>query len=218
MLKLGLSPEDSNLRHLVNEDLYAKNTRDSPKMGDSKNVDPWFWTVGRPANMTKAQEAEWSVELDRVKWFCDRANRDRAVEQKETVEEEFGRAIEFFKKSAAVWKALKDESVARSGRAAYAHLKYDMYTKLAEDCATVQASAPGLSEKDAKQEEEEAQAELARKGLLKKPSDSWKAHPIQSFTSSASPKTLYPVRYPIATRTCVASQTYWLGTSVAAWR
>ncbi|KAJ7290280.1 hypothetical protein C8J57DRAFT_1114319 [Mycena rebaudengoi] len=76
LLSLGLSDTDSTLRHLVNDDLYAKNTKDSPKMGESGDIDPWFWTVGRPAGMTPREEAEWSVELDRVKWFRDRGHRD----------------------------------------------------------------------------------------------------------------------------------------------
>jgi hypothetical protein len=62
LVALGLSETDPILRHLVNEELYAKNTRDSPKMGDSGDVDPWFWTVGRPAGLTPREEKAWSVE------------------------------------------------------------------------------------------------------------------------------------------------------------
>ncbi|KAJ6543417.1 hypothetical protein DFH09DRAFT_1367992 [Mycena vulgaris] len=175
MLRLGLSPTDKNLAHLVNDELYAKNTRDSPKMGESGDVDPWFWTVGRPANMTPREEKDWSVELDRVKWFRDRANRDRAVEQKELVEVEFGRTVASFKKSAEAWKTLEVGSVPRSGRAAYAHLKDVMYTKLAETCMQVHASAPVRSETDRVEEEKDALAELTRKGQLNQTiSDSWK--------------------------------------------
>lgn len=69
LLKLGLSEDDPNLLPLVNEELYAKNTRDSPKMGESGDVDPWFWTVGRPRNMTKREEEEWSVERECVIFY-----------------------------------------------------------------------------------------------------------------------------------------------------
>ncbi|KAJ7681689.1 hypothetical protein B0H17DRAFT_942799 [Mycena rosella] len=62
LLRLRLLPTDTCLAALANEDLYAKNTRDSPKMGESGDVDPWFWTVGWPANLTVRQEADWSVE------------------------------------------------------------------------------------------------------------------------------------------------------------
>ncbi|KAJ7602837.1 hypothetical protein DFH06DRAFT_986580 [Mycena polygramma] len=60
LLNLGLS--DPSLQPLINDELYAKNTRDAPKMGDSGAVDPWFWTVGRPANLTPREQKEWSVE------------------------------------------------------------------------------------------------------------------------------------------------------------
>ncbi|KAJ6527320.1 hypothetical protein DFH09DRAFT_935635 [Mycena vulgaris] len=76
MLRLGLSPTDKNLAHLVNDELYAKNTRDSPKMGESGDVDPWFWTVGRPANMTPREEKDWSVERELpIFWLCCTADK-----------------------------------------------------------------------------------------------------------------------------------------------
>ncbi|KAJ7912440.1 hypothetical protein B0H13DRAFT_1613667 [Mycena leptocephala] len=62
LLALGLSETDPIIKHLVNDELYAKNTRDSPKMGESGDVDPWFWTVGRPAGLTPLEEKEWSIE------------------------------------------------------------------------------------------------------------------------------------------------------------
>ncbi|KAJ7603599.1 hypothetical protein B0H17DRAFT_899078, partial [Mycena rosella] len=72
--------------------------------------------------------------VDRVRWFRDRANRDRAVEQKETVEAEFGWTIKSFTQSATAWKTLESMSEKNSGRAAYAHLKDLMYTELARQC------------------------------------------------------------------------------------
>ncbi|KAJ7213692.1 hypothetical protein C8J57DRAFT_1602006 [Mycena rebaudengoi] len=176
LLSLGLPEDDPILRHLVNDDLYAKNTKDAPKMGESGKIDPWFWTVGRPAGLSPLEEAEWSIELDRVKWFRDRATRDRAVEQKEIVEEEFSRTAASFTKYATTWRAIEVASGPRSGRAAYAHLKDDMYTKLAAACVKIYQSAPGLAEEDRVKEEAEQAAELKKKGLLNtKPSDSWKA-------------------------------------------
>ncbi|KAJ7609366.1 hypothetical protein DFH06DRAFT_1346392 [Mycena polygramma] len=173
LLNLGLS--DPSLQPLINDELYAKNTRDAPKMGDSGAVDPWFWTVGRPANLTPREQKEWSVEMDRAKWCRDRANRDRAVEQKELLEEEFPRTIESFRKNAAAFRAIAGMNVSRSGRAAYAHLKDVMYTKLAEDCIELHKSAPGLAEKDREAEEAAAEEELRKKGRLnQKLSDSYK--------------------------------------------
>ncbi|KAJ7645720.1 hypothetical protein B0H17DRAFT_878467, partial [Mycena rosella] len=101
LLRLGLLPTDTCLAALANEDLYAKNTRDSPKMGESGDVDPWFWT-----RTTDPLGTNRTVAVDRVKWFRDRAKRDRAVEQKETVEAEFGRTIKSFTQSATAWKTL----------------------------------------------------------------------------------------------------------------
>lgn len=109
------------------------------------------------------------------------------MEQKETVEEEFCRTIESFNKNSAAWKTLELRSVPSSGRAAYAHLKQVMYTKLAENCTTTYASAPALSEKDCEEEEKIALAELKRKGLLNKElSDNWKVRfEIDSFAGRA---------------------------------
>ncbi|KAK6992758.1 hypothetical protein R3P38DRAFT_141697 [Favolaschia claudopus] len=168
LIKLGLPEDDKTLQPLDNSELYAKNYRELPKMGDSAKVDPWFWTVGQPSDQTPQQKEQWSIELQRVKWFRDRASYDRALEQKELVEEEFKRTIRSFKSHAAAWKTIRDRSEPRSGEAAYAHLKSRMYTRLAEDCEKLQASAPSLADKDRIQEEKEAADELKKKGLLNK--------------------------------------------------
>ncbi|KAJ7453629.1 hypothetical protein B0H11DRAFT_1740870 [Mycena galericulata] len=168
LIRLGLNDADSELRPLVNDELYAKNNREPPKMGESHAIDPWFWTVGRPANLTPREEKDWSTELDRVKWFRDRADRDRAVEQKELVEIEFGRTITSFVKNAAAWKKIQLGSSAASGHAAYARLKDLMYTQLALDCVAVHASVERHLEKDRLAEEAAEDAELKRKGLLNK--------------------------------------------------
>jgi hypothetical protein len=119
------------------------------------------------------------VIVDRVKWFRDRANRDRAVEQKELVDVEFARKIKAFEKNTAAWKMIDSSSVPRSGQAAYTHLKELMYAKLAEDCRMVHLSAPGHSEKDRVAEEAATLAELRKKGLLnQQPSDSWKVRSL----------------------------------------
>ncbi|KAJ7724933.1 hypothetical protein DFH07DRAFT_971050 [Mycena maculata] len=176
LVLLGLDPIHHSLKPLHNEELYAKNTRDSPKMGESGDVDPWFWTVGRPNHLTAKEEQDWSMEMDSIKWFRDRANHDRAVEQKELVDVEFGR------------------SETHSGERAYAHLKDLMYTKLATDCIKVHLSAPQQVEEERKAEEEEALAELTRKGLSDTTAlNSWKdgilidpipSHPILSTGDS----------------------------------
>lgn len=64
LVNLGLPEADKTLKPLVNDELWAKNTRDMPKMGESKMVDPWIWTVGRPANLSAQEAQEWSVERE----------------------------------------------------------------------------------------------------------------------------------------------------------
>jgi hypothetical protein len=104
------------------------------------------------------------------------------VEQKELVDCEFSRTTTSFKKNSTAWQTVKTNSEPRSGKAAYAHLKSAMYTKLASNCTALHLSAPGASEKDRLAEEEEATAELMRKGRLnQKPSDSWKVRGFAVF-------------------------------------
>ncbi|KAJ7243488.1 hypothetical protein C8J57DRAFT_1243433 [Mycena rebaudengoi] len=117
--------------------------------------------------MTPREEAEWSIELDRVKWFRDRGHRGQAVEQKDMGEEEFSQTITSFTVTATV--------LPRSGGAVYAHLKDGMYTKLAAACFKAHESTPGVSEQDKMDEEVAQETELRKKGLLNTtPSNSWK--------------------------------------------
>jgi len=77
------------------------------------------------------------VELvDRVKWFRDRAARDRAREEKEILEAEFNRTIKSFTKMSNVWTALATKNVTTTSHsnAAYAHKQAALYHTLAEDC------------------------------------------------------------------------------------
>jgi hypothetical protein len=107
LLALRLNENDGTLKELVRSDLFGKGGRRA-KMGDSKTHEPWIWTTGRAASLSEAEEVEWEAErrffllfpvacseyciVGRVKWFQDRALRDRAVEEAETLEEEFSRA------------------------------------------------------------------------------------------------------------------------------
>ncbi|KAJ7723265.1 hypothetical protein B0H16DRAFT_1737330 [Mycena metata] len=152
LLSLGLREDDSTLQPLADNELYSKNNTDSTKIGESKEVDPWFWSVGRPAGMSAKQDKEWSVEIDRVKWFRDRANLQRAKEQAELVDVEFDRTITAFEKSASAWKILHSECMPGLGEASYAHNKYLMYIMLAQHCSAAKVKAPGLSEKDEEDE------------------------------------------------------------------
>ncbi|KAJ7744325.1 hypothetical protein B0H16DRAFT_1463193 [Mycena metata] len=147
LLSLGLREDDSTLQPLADNELYSKNNTESTKLGESKEVDPWFWSVGRPAGMSTEQDSSgvW-------RWFRDRANLQRAKEQAELVDVEFDRTITAFEKSASAWKILHSECMPGSGEASYAHNKYLMYIMLAQHCSAAKVKAPGLSEKDEEDE------------------------------------------------------------------
>jgi len=149
LLHLGFSPEDKSLQPLHDNQLWMKDVSKTAQMGDSRKEDPWFWTVGRPSGLTPLEETEWSVEseslstdllnhlmrppVDRVKWFRDRAARDRAREEKEILDEEFRRTVVSFTQMADVWLKLAKDSQ-RRGFSSYAHEKSDMYCLLASGC------------------------------------------------------------------------------------
>lgn len=72
--------------------------------------------------------------VDGVKWFQDRAGRNRAREEKEILEEEFRRAITSFEKMSASWKQLGERSSKRRGASGYARKKVDMHAQLRDEC------------------------------------------------------------------------------------
>ncbi|KAJ7312414.1 hypothetical protein DFH08DRAFT_822151 [Mycena albidolilacea] len=51
------------------------------------------YNKGLKMSFTHDEETEWEMEMERVKWFQDRALRDRAVEEVEMLKEEFGHTI-----------------------------------------------------------------------------------------------------------------------------
>lgn len=73
-----------------------------------------------------------TLSVYRVKWFRDRAARDRAREEKEILEEEFRRIIAYFGTMSKVWTALAESSEVRNqaGYSAYAYKQAAMYAKL----------------------------------------------------------------------------------------
>ncbi|KAJ7710868.1 hypothetical protein B0H17DRAFT_1324341 [Mycena rosella] len=164
LLHLGLDENNATLQELRKEDMFGKSGL-RPAMGHSKRVDSWFWTTGRGANLTDEQEAEWEQEMDRVKWFRDRALRDRAVEEEETLEEEFKRAILWFAKTELIWEKMGDDAE-EAGAKAYAYKQAAMFHKLGGDCAKAYADAPGLAAQDRMQDEAKEAAECAEADRL----------------------------------------------------
>ncbi|KAJ7710936.1 hypothetical protein B0H17DRAFT_1324352 [Mycena rosella] len=159
LLNLGLDGNTATLQELRKEDMFGKT------MGHSKRVDSWFWTTGWGANLTDEQEAEWEQEMDQVKWFRDRALRDRAVEEKETLEEEFKRAILWFAKTELIWVKMGDDAE-EAGSKAYAYKQAAMFHKLGGDCAKAYADAPGLAAQDRMEDEAKETAECAEADRL----------------------------------------------------
>jgi hypothetical protein len=70
-----------------------------------------------------------------VKWFRERAERDRFQEEVQILEAEFERTITSHGRMAEVWSELASRcSESKPGAAAYAHKKVGMYHQLQCDC------------------------------------------------------------------------------------
>lgn len=152
LIALGLPQDDPTLQPLSNDQLWAKDSSKPSRLGDTKKEDPWFWTVGRPAGLSPKEEQEWSLEsmlifklpsyltkfivVDRVKWFRDRAARDRSQEEKEILEEEFARSERSFQRMQEVWTILA-EGQSHQGYKCYAYKQATMYERLLTDCQTL---------------------------------------------------------------------------------
>lgn len=67
LITLGLPESDMALQELHDNQLIGKDMSRPPKIGDSKRVDPWFWTVGKPSGLTPKEQGEWSLES---KYLC----------------------------------------------------------------------------------------------------------------------------------------------------
>lgn len=68
LTRLGLSRAETELQELRDDELFGKDASRLAKLGDSKNGDPWFWTVGRPQGLSDKEQAEWSLECK--SYFC----------------------------------------------------------------------------------------------------------------------------------------------------
>ena len=78
--------------------------------------------------------------MDRVKWFRDRAARDRSQEEKEILEEEFARSERSFQRMQEVWTILA-EGQSDQGYKCYAYKQAAMYERLLTDCQTLRKKA-----------------------------------------------------------------------------
>ena len=74
-----------------------------------------------------------SPSVDRVKYFRERALRDRAREEREILEEEFKRTIRSYEVLQAAWLG-QAENVQSLGSRAYAHKQAAMLGRLGKNC------------------------------------------------------------------------------------
>ena len=77
--------------------------------------------------------------MDQVKWFRDRADRDRFCEEVEILEAEFQRTVISFGRMSEVWLQMATDATGPSS-AAYAHRKAAMYQGLEEECKQAYAN------------------------------------------------------------------------------
>ncbi|KAJ6533814.1 hypothetical protein DFH09DRAFT_1406434 [Mycena vulgaris] len=94
LLKLGLSADDQALKPLLRQHLRGKDGK-AQAAGQ-------FWRTGRPSGLSESEEEEWNTELDRVKGFRLRALLGQSTEERETLDEEFSRAVLWFHKTANI--------------------------------------------------------------------------------------------------------------------
>ncbi|KAJ6624353.1 hypothetical protein B0H10DRAFT_1784982 [Mycena sp. CBHHK59/15] len=61
LIALGLPSTDPVLQRLVKTELYGKGGT-KQTAGDAKKREPWFWSTGRPADMSAEEVTEWEAE------------------------------------------------------------------------------------------------------------------------------------------------------------
>lgn len=72
--------------------------------------------------------------MDKVKWFRERADRDRFREEVDILEAEFERTIISHSRMAEVWSELATKC-SLPGATAYAYKKAEMYQGLSKECS-----------------------------------------------------------------------------------
>ncbi|KAJ3567379.1 hypothetical protein NP233_g6404 [Leucocoprinus birnbaumii] len=129
--EMGMA-EDDELEPLQKDQLWGKNVFLPHKLGDSTKDFPWFWFVGRSDEYS--QDA-WLIELDRVRWFRERAAVERLKEELEILEEEFRRVHTSFSRMNEVWTTLAKNSKS-AGFASYALRQAHMHASFAREAWT----------------------------------------------------------------------------------
>ncbi|KAF8174422.1 hypothetical protein K438DRAFT_2023128 [Mycena galopus ATCC 62051] len=163
---LGLARDDATLQPLSRDEQWGKGGV-ALKVSRSKDREPWFWSVQRPAGLDAKAQAAWEEEMDRVQWFRERALMKQANEEVEILDAEFECLRRWFTKNSEIWTKMA-ETEKRTGYSddqgwrAYAHWQAAIYANLARECKTLWKKLPQLviddeiaDAKKAKKEEEE---------------------------------------------------------------
>ena len=88
-----------------------------------------------------------SRPVDHVKWFRERANRDRHHEEMETVEVDFERTIILHTRMAEVWTKMANRCTEDPRGAAYARKKVVMYTNFSNEAQKMYSKARADADK-----------------------------------------------------------------------
>jgi hypothetical protein len=156
-----LGKAETELQELRDDQLFGKDASRPAKLGDSRQEDPWFWTVGRLH--AAEDQAEWSLEcrpssysfslsykshnfslaVDRVKYFRDRSARNRAREEKEILEFEMARTTRSFDVMQTAWNEIgrREHENSRHSYSAYAYKQAALYERLASDSKEFEGKA-----------------------------------------------------------------------------
>ena len=70
LIALGLSEKDLSLQPLLDNQLWGKNKSTTASLGETKQEEPWFWSVGRPSGLDPVAEREWSLESMFLQSIC----------------------------------------------------------------------------------------------------------------------------------------------------
>ncbi|KAK7027904.1 hypothetical protein VNI00_015120 [Paramarasmius palmivorus] len=134
MLSLGPESMDSQYQKLEANQLWVTNHRRQRNLGEPRS-DPWYWNVSFRSKTDDEDDNAWLTEMNRVKWFRDRALLDRYKEELEILEAEYTRSCVFHEKMTEIWTALAKESQSDGefGYTAYAQKQAAVYQMLRED-------------------------------------------------------------------------------------
>ncbi|TDL13796.1 hypothetical protein BD410DRAFT_846611 [Rickenella mellea] len=140
---LNLPDIDSKYPKLLDKDMYMKSLTEPHELGSGRETEGWIWRSGPIGNLSETEQAEWDLDAERVRWFREKADRDRWQEEVDILEEEFRRTIRSFQKMSATWDKLADQNSEKGGYVAYARRQAAMFKKMEVDCSNRFTKAAG---------------------------------------------------------------------------